>query len=106
MRCGSQAAKGDYSMIGRVIHAGACVLRWLSARLHPAASASSGVNVMQRLFVGLVLVVVALSVNASGLRSSSVMQRVHAEAPVCPPGEKAVPHIVNGQLVWVCVPVE
>lgn len=56
---------------------------------------------MKSLFAGLVLVAVALSVNASGIR----LQHIHSDAPVCPPGEKAVPHVIDGKLVWECVPV-
>lgn len=59
---------------------------------------------MKSLFAGLVLVAVALSVNASGIRSTGVLQHVHSNAPVCPPGEVAVAHVINGKLVWECVP--
>jgi hypothetical protein len=59
---------------------------------------------MKRLFVGLVLVAVALSVNAGVAQSASAIKHVHSNAPVCPPGEKAVPQVINGKLVWTCVP--
>lgn len=60
---------------------------------------------MKSFFVGLVLVTTALAVNAGGTRSTAPLPYVHANAPVCPPGEKAVAHVENGKLVWECVPI-
>ncbi|MBE1162430.1 hypothetical protein [Dyella acidiphila] len=60
---------------------------------------------MKSFFVGLVLIATALAVNAGGTRSMSSLPYVHGNAPVCPPGEKAVPYVVDGKLEWVCMPV-
>ncbi|WP_266156584.1 hypothetical protein [Dyella silvatica] len=60
---------------------------------------------MKSIFVGWVLAATALSVNAADIRSSDRIPHVYANAPVCPGGQVAVAHIVNGRLVWQCVPV-
>lgn len=59
---------------------------------------------MKKLFVGMILVALAMSVNASS--TGVLVQRPSIQAPPrCIPGYVAVPIVVNGRIVgWECVP--
>lgn len=60
---------------------------------------------MKSLIVGLVVVGLAMSVNASDTHAAKV-QGVHSLIPMCPTGEHAVLVDENGHYVWECVPVD
>lgn len=60
---------------------------------------------MKNAFVGMVLVALALSVNASGIRHAGALkQSPSVQAPPdCLPGYVAVPIYLNGRIVgWEC----
>lgn len=59
---------------------------------------------MKSLFVALALASTAVSVNAGDARTTAAPPRVSSNAPVCPDGEIAVAHYINGKLTWVCEP--
>lgn len=62
---------------------------------------------MKSLFVGLVMVITALSVNAGDVRDARMPQQVTSllpMIPMCPPGEVAKLVKVNGIYVWECFP--
>jgi len=60
---------------------------------------------MKSLFVGLVLVGLALSVNASSTHGANMPQHEYSPLiPMCPPGEVAKLVKVNGVYVWECFP--
>jgi hypothetical protein len=62
---------------------------------------------MKSLLVSLVLVGLALSVNATGTRSLKMSQHTYAPPiPMCPPGETAKLVKVNGIYMWECVPIQ
>lgn len=72
--------------------------------LYQAVPVTWGVNGMKSIFIGLALAATALSVNAGDVRSTVVPSHVYSNAPVCPEGQVAVAHFINGRLVWECVP--
>lgn len=59
---------------------------------------------MKSLIIGLVVVGLAMSVNASDTHTVNVQQGVHSLIPICPIGEHAVLVDVNGHYIWECVP--
>jgi hypothetical protein len=61
---------------------------------------------MKTVFIGLVLIVGTLSANASDIGNKREQEHGSANAPVCPPGQVAkVVGVVDGKVVWECVPV-
>lgn len=61
---------------------------------------------MKSLIVGLAVVGLAMSVNASDSHTAKVQQGVHSLIPMCPPGERAELVDVNGHYMWECVPID
>jgi hypothetical protein len=60
---------------------------------------------MKNVFVGMVLVALAMSVNASGVGNAGALKQSPSvqAPPTCLPGYVAVPILVNGRIVgWEC----
>lgn len=61
---------------------------------------------MKILCAGLVLIVAAVSANASGIATTATPNHVYSNAPVCPDGQVAqFVGVINGKATWRCVPV-
>ncbi|MDR6935682.1 hypothetical protein [Luteibacter sp. 3190] len=59
---------------------------------------------MKNVFVACAFAAVAFSVQAGDALRNVDAAQATSFAPICPPGEVAVAHYINGKLTWVCEP--